>query len=236
MDADHFRDEAEFRSWYARREWPQTLIVHTGRRGEFGVHIYFRGTAATGTWSLDGAGGHIRGDSGYVLGPLSVHDVSGERYEVLDDKPIADAPAVIQTLRKPIRKAEEIADPVAAAHLDWLTAYLEHHGIATRTEPVRITGGWKIGVVCPFGEHSEAATTQARSLRSLADTSALCARMRRVSHGEGIRRRSRKKCTVNAAGTNVNPALSSFCFNEVRQVRQVRRVSRHITATRIEEA
>jgi hypothetical protein len=155
MDADHFRDEADFRDWYARREWPATLIVRTGRRGEFGVHIYFRGTAATGVWSLDGASGHIRGDSGYVLAPGSVHDVSGERYEVLDDNPIAEAPAAIQTLRKPTRKAQEIADPVADAHLGWLLSYLEHHSIATRTDAIRITGGWKVGVHCPWQEHSE---------------------------------------------------------------------------------
>jgi P4 family phage/plasmid primase-like protien len=47
---------------------------------------------------------------------------------------------------------EEITSEQAKAAREWLLGYLEHYELVPRTEPRRITGGWKLGIYCPLTE------------------------------------------------------------------------------------
>jgi hypothetical protein len=164
LDCDHGNmTEADYRGWAA---WlPETYTVRTGRRTSFGTQSYFQGTVATGGWAIGAHRGELRSLGALVIAAGGAHK-SGARYEVLIDAPVAPLPEHIAALVKAKRatKTEEIADTVALSHRDWLLAYLDHYAVATRTDAIRITGGWKIGVHCPLTEndpmpHGEDSTT-----------------------------------------------------------------------------
>ncbi len=68
--------------------FPETRVHKTGGGGE---HWIYKGIAKN-TVRLGGFDGiDVRGTGGYVVGPPSLHP-SGNKYEVLIDKPIAEAP------------------------------------------------------------------------------------------------------------------------------------------------
>jgi putative DNA primase/helicase len=76
--------------WAESKGLPRTYTVKTAK----GVHIYLRapGFRVKNSRGSLRPGADIRGEGGYVVGPASPH-VSGVTYEILDDAPIADAPA-----------------------------------------------------------------------------------------------------------------------------------------------
>lgn len=107
MDNDHgLKSYEDFIAWRDRNGLPPTYTVHTGRRdGEYGVHMYYAGAMDdVQTWELDGCSGQIKSVGGYVMGAGSIHPDSGEKYEVIDDSPLAPLPSIISNLKT--RKAE----------------------------------------------------------------------------------------------------------------------------------
>ena len=84
--------------------------TRTHKTGGGGYHLIFRQPAGydiRNTVSLDGLPGvDRRGNGGYIVLPGSIHE-SGSVYEVIDDSPIAEAPAALLTDNS-YRKAESI--------------------------------------------------------------------------------------------------------------------------------
>jgi hypothetical protein len=73
---------------------PDTYTVRTGR-AEGGFHLYFRAPAdfrVKQSTSALAPKVDIKGEGGFVVGPGSLH-VSGNKYEVVNERPPADAPA-----------------------------------------------------------------------------------------------------------------------------------------------
>ncbi len=103
VDADHgITCLEDFVAWRDRNQLPVTYTVRTGRRPEFGVHMYFVGPIPdVGTWKLDGCSGQVKSLGGYVCAAGCVHPDSGETYQVLIDAPLAPTPDVVRGLRKP---------------------------------------------------------------------------------------------------------------------------------------
>jgi hypothetical protein len=101
LDADHgLVDEAAFIAWRDRNGLPATYAVRSGRRPEFGVQSYYAGSLPDGKFELDGVTGEIKSLGGLVLAAGCIHPISGERYYVLVDAPLAPLPAIINQSRK----------------------------------------------------------------------------------------------------------------------------------------
>ncbi len=83
LDCDTgFADEMEFLAWHIRNNLPMSYAVRTGRRGSYGVQLYFTGSGIKSiAWEQDGVAGDIRCATGYVMAEGSVHPDSGEVYE-----------------------------------------------------------------------------------------------------------------------------------------------------------
>jgi hypothetical protein len=98
VDIDHGLNSAEeLDAWMVKNNLPPTLAVRTGRRTEYGIHLYYRGAVPQTTFELDGCKGEIKSFGGYILGVGSRHPISGELYEYLNDNPIAPLPEVFKT-------------------------------------------------------------------------------------------------------------------------------------------
>lgn len=86
---------------------PETLVVRSGRRdGNFGAQLHYAGDPGyTRSYDVDGVTGEVRSASrnSYGLAPGSIHDKSGERYEIVVDLPIATWPAGIALGRSRLR-------------------------------------------------------------------------------------------------------------------------------------
>ena len=68
LDVDHgLKDEQDFKAWRDRNGLPVTYAVRSGRRDEYGVQSYYRGTLPDGRFELDGARGDIKSAGGLVL-------------------------------------------------------------------------------------------------------------------------------------------------------------------------
>jgi hypothetical protein len=93
------RDDAHFEDWRIRNGLPETYTVRTGKRPEFRVQMYYLGSAKDGKFDLDGCCGDIKSEGGLVLAVGSVHP-DGAEYEVLRDKELVAAPAVIEASRR----------------------------------------------------------------------------------------------------------------------------------------
>lgn len=93
-------------------ELPPTLTVSTPNGGR---HLYFRGDAGLSVDGL-GPGLEIRGDGGYVVGPGSTFE--GKRYEIVDDRPIAEAPPWLMRRIAALPKRTERAGDTPLAPLD----------------------------------------------------------------------------------------------------------------------
>ncbi len=94
--------EEAIKAFSATGPVPRTLLV---RRGDCRGHVYFRCPdflVKTGAGEI-GPGIDVRGEGGYVVAPGSPHR-SGDVYEIVDDAPVADAPAwllALPCLRRP---------------------------------------------------------------------------------------------------------------------------------------
>jgi hypothetical protein len=93
VDIDHGLNSAEeLDAWMVKNDLPPTLAVRTGRRTEYGIHLYYRGAVPQTTFDLGGCRGEVKSIGGYVLGSGSRHPISGELYEYLKDIPIVPLP------------------------------------------------------------------------------------------------------------------------------------------------
>ena len=72
---------------------PETLTIRTGRRPDFAVQLHFSGAAENRHYTANGVSGEIRSRNQYGLFAGSVHPLTGERYEIIIDAPIAPWPA-----------------------------------------------------------------------------------------------------------------------------------------------
>jgi hypothetical protein len=90
---------------------PDTFVVQTPNNG---YHLYLKGTAANSVAKKSLGGGiDIRGRRGYVVGPGSI--INGNEYKIIEDLPIAAAPAwfidlVKITVAEPAKRVEGVAD------------------------------------------------------------------------------------------------------------------------------
>ena len=85
------RDIQDAREFSLKHGFPPTLWIRTGRRDSFGIQFHFSGQAVSGNYSAHGVSGEIR--SGNLYGIIAgIHPVSGERYEIVRDEPIAPCP------------------------------------------------------------------------------------------------------------------------------------------------
>jgi Bifunctional DNA primase/polymerase, N-terminal/AAA domain len=117
FDNDHGNANVqESRDWVLARnlayELPATYTVRTGRRKnsitgepESGVQLYYSFTddqldeLNTRPW-VDGLyGGEVRCSTGHVMAVGSIHDKSGELYEVLVDAPVAPVPEYVRKMK-----------------------------------------------------------------------------------------------------------------------------------------
>jgi hypothetical protein len=117
LDIDHgLADVSEFRAWYKKHGLPPTYIVRSGKRTEYGAHIYFKGKLPTGSFEFDGCTGNVISATGYVIAAGGIHPISGESYAVLCDRPLVPVPDLISTFTKdptprPSRKSAEKIKP-----------------------------------------------------------------------------------------------------------------------------
>lgn len=97
--------------------FPRTFTLRTGRRPEWGVQLYFTGTAPNRPYELEGGiSGEVRSTGYYVMAPGAIHDKSGETYVILRDLLPAPIPPLILSLvekkiPKPIAASEEKVGP-----------------------------------------------------------------------------------------------------------------------------
>jgi len=97
VDIDHGLNSAEeLDAWMKKHDFPPTLAVRTGRRTEYGIHLYYRGAVPQTTFNLGGCTGEVKSIGGYVLGSGSRHPISGELYEYINDIPLAPLPEVFK--------------------------------------------------------------------------------------------------------------------------------------------
>jgi hypothetical protein len=101
LDIDHGLNSLEdFHAWRMRNGLPETYTVMTGRRPEFGIHMYFDGARSdVGPWELDGCSGQVKSLGGLVVAAGSVHPDSGETYQVICDVPCAPTPDKVRQLK-----------------------------------------------------------------------------------------------------------------------------------------
>lgn len=92
VDCDSgFNTIEDFLAWKKLHNVPNTFTVHTGRAEGYGVHLYFSGAVPTMAFEMGPVVGELRGHGAYVVGPGCIHP-SGNKYEVIDDSPVASLP------------------------------------------------------------------------------------------------------------------------------------------------
>jgi len=110
------KGEADLRALMAAHDLPETYTVRTGKRTAYAVQLYYSGgdCPSFNHWAVGDYGGDVRGSThGHVMAAGCIHPDSGERYEVLWDRPIAPAPNWVRAL-KPVKKEREaLTDPNA---------------------------------------------------------------------------------------------------------------------------
>ena len=94
LDVDSGLDgEDSLRAFCEAHGIPETFAVRTGKRPQYRVQLYFAGSSTSlNGWEAGEYAGDLRGSWGYVMAAGCIHPESGERYEVLWDKPLAPVP------------------------------------------------------------------------------------------------------------------------------------------------
>ncbi|MFN2975222.1 bifunctional DNA primase/polymerase [Terriglobus aquaticus] len=112
LDADHgLASMEEFEAWRVRNRIPETYAVRSGRRPDFGVQMYFRGSVKDGKFELDGVSGDIKSAGGLVLAAGSVHPDTREVYQAIyGDVPVAPMPEAVLELARKSRAAASVQD------------------------------------------------------------------------------------------------------------------------------
>jgi len=82
-----------------RLKIPRTLIVRTGRRDAYGMHIYFDGVSENGPFTLDDIKGDLRSYGYYAVWNGGIHPDSGAAYEIVEDAPLAPLPDNLRALK-----------------------------------------------------------------------------------------------------------------------------------------
>jgi hypothetical protein len=80
---------------------PETFVVQSGRDGDFGCHLYYRGAIPSTSFKLGEVTGELKSIGGYVVGPGSVHP-SGKPYQIVCDLPVAPLPGVLNKPAKSV--------------------------------------------------------------------------------------------------------------------------------------
>lgn len=97
-----------------------------------------------GTWARKGAATPERPHRISVLLEAGSNDVVSEAQL----SAIAPQSATGRDYEPP----QEITSDEAKRDREWLLGYVDHFELAARTKPMRITGGWKLGIYCPLTE------------------------------------------------------------------------------------
>ncbi len=91
IDADVGLNSLEDALQFAKQNFfPDTLLVRTGRRPEFGAQFHFPNVIPSGLYVARGVSGEIRGKNEYGMAPGAVHP-NGTLYEIAVDLPRAFA-------------------------------------------------------------------------------------------------------------------------------------------------
>jgi hypothetical protein len=101
LDVDHGIATAEDAEHFlAALGIPETYMVRTGRRPEYGLQVYFEGAIPdVGLWKAAGGEGQIKSAGGYVMAAGSIHPDSKLAYEVADSAALAGTPAVVREMK-----------------------------------------------------------------------------------------------------------------------------------------
>jgi hypothetical protein len=83
----------------SRLKIPRTLIIHSGRREAYGLHIYFDGVSTNGPIHFEDIKGDLRSYGYYTCWNGAIHPDSGEPYEIIVDAPPAPLPDSIRLLK-----------------------------------------------------------------------------------------------------------------------------------------
>jgi hypothetical protein len=106
LDIDSLATLEEVLAFAKRLGCPETLVLRSGRRNNYGAQLHFTGEAqCNGPFECDGVTGEVRNLSKnlYGLWAGSIHPGSGEKYEIAIDLPFAVWPAHV-VLGKPHRR------------------------------------------------------------------------------------------------------------------------------------
>jgi Bifunctional DNA primase/polymerase, N-terminal len=114
LELDSFKSYEEACAW-AQSKGIDTFEVRSGRRESFGIHHYFLGRRLNGqipyveyTERFGKIDGHIK-CNGYVVGPGSIHSLTGEAYTIIKDVPLQPLPDWLNNYRA--SKQTAAADP-----------------------------------------------------------------------------------------------------------------------------
>jgi Bifunctional DNA primase/polymerase, N-terminal/Primase C terminal 1 (PriCT-1) len=99
VDFDKFKTKEEVVAFVRKHGFPPTYSVQTGHRPEFHAHLYYRGLLNSGFYELGGHTLEIKSIASCITAAGSVHE-SGAQYTILDERPIADLPDILKTLKR----------------------------------------------------------------------------------------------------------------------------------------
>ena len=215
IDMDHgASNEEEALAWLDRSGLPRTFTVHTGRRWnpkdaekkpEFGIQLYFNGTMPSTTFEIAGGKGEIRGLTYHVMAVGSVHDISGEHYELLIDAPVAELPEWVRSIAPPARQfdpATAVDDATADGWKTWLLDYIDRNKIEARDFEKRAPNGYWLGIHCPWeDQHSSGAGVVSSTVLGILDGTVAF----ECSHGT---------CKANKHDTTAFKQLMTMLHNE----------------------
>lgn len=174
VDVDHGLSVDGLDEWLAAHGLPQTYVVRTGRRPEFGVQLYYSGEGLKSTGWKDGDfSGDIRCSTGYVMAAGSIHPNSGLAYEVLCNDALSPVPEYVRSLTV---KANDpsmtttVDDETADDWKTWLLEYMAFNQIDPRDYEKRVPNGYWLGIHCPWEhQHSTGAGAESSTVLGILD-------------------------------------------------------------------
>ena len=195
-------------TWMKRNGFPLTYAVRTGRRPEFGLQLYYQADGSRGCagWKLNGCGGDIRAEGGYVMAAGSIHPDSGEAYtSLLDGTPVAPAPQFVKDLAPETRTydpATAVDDATADTWKTWLLEYMDRNKVEPRDFEKRAPNGYWLGIHCPWEEqHGSGPGAESSTVLGILDGKVAF----ECSHGT---------CKTNKRDTAVFKQLMALMHNE----------------------